>query len=58
MFYIEMIANGYNNVILDICESYGEALGIQAALGTILHNPDITIVIEEVTDEGEVMYEN
>ncbi len=51
MWYVELISKGYNNVMLDVCESYGEASGIKAKLNTILKNPDITIVIEEVDDE-------
>lgn len=51
MWYVELISNGYNNVMLDVCESYGEASGIKAHLDTVLKNPEITIVIEEVDDD-------
>jgi len=51
MWYVELISKGYSNVMLDVCESYGEAAGVKSKLDTILKNPDITIVIEEVDDE-------
>ncbi len=51
MWYVELISKGYNNVMLDVCESYGEATGIKASLDLILVNPEIQIVIEEVSDE-------